>query len=251
MRETTNTDGPRLRSDSVREELAARILDGRFPEGTRLPSEPELAEELNVSRTTLREALHSLAAEGLVRRLRGSGTFVLERPRVANSFDLNFGVTEAICAAGMKPGTLDPDYRIEPASAENAERLQVPPGASLLVIDRVRTADTHPVVVSRDVLPHSLLEGHADAVDRMLEASVYDVLRDDLGIVIDYGVAHFQPVQADSALAERLGAESGELLVYLWQVDYTSDATPILLSHEYHLAGAFEFSVVRRGPGRS
>ena len=40
------------------------------------------------------------------------------------------------------------------------------------------------------------------------------------------------------------------MLLYLWQIDYGEDGSPVLSSHEYHLAGAFEFSVVRRGPGR-
>jgi DNA-binding GntR family transcriptional regulator len=42
----------------------------------------------------------------------------------------------------------------------------------------------------------------------------------------------------------------GELLLYLWQVDYATDGAPVLSSHEFHLADAFDFTVVRRGPGR-
>jgi hypothetical protein len=50
-------------------------------------------------------------------------------------------------------------------------------------------------------------------------------------------------------VARSLRASPGDLLVYLWQVDYT-EGGPVLSSHEYHLADAFDFSVVRRGPGR-
>ena len=64
-------------------------------------------------------------------------------------------------------------------------------------------------------------------------------------------VANLRPISADSGLAERLGVPRGELLVYIWQVDYTSNGTPVLLSHEYHLADAFDFSVIRRGPERT
>lgn len=239
------------RSASVRDELARQIEEGRLPRGTQLPSEPELADQLRVSRATLREALHSLAADGIVRRRRGSGTFVLDRPRVGNSFDLNFGVTEAIRAAGMTPGTKDASWRVEPAMADDAERLGVAAGTSLLLVDRTRTADGHPVVVSRDVLVHELLGGREAVVERLLEGSVYEILADDLGVDVDYGVAHFRPIQANSTLAEKLSVRRGDLLVYLWQVDYASGGTPVLLSHEYHLADAFDFSVVRRGPGRS
>lgn len=239
------------RSVLVREELVRWIEEGRLPGGTRLPSEPELADQLHVSRATLREALQSLATDGMIRRRRGSGTFVLDRPRVANSFDLNFGVTQAIRAAGMTPGTAGAAWRVEPATIGDAERLGVAAGTSLVVIDRTRTADGQPVVFSRDILPYDLLRGEQEVARRMLRGSVYEVLADDLGVDVDYGVAHFRPVQADGMLARRLEVAPGRLLIYLWQIDYSSSGTPVLLSHEYHLADAFDFSVVRRGPGRS
>jgi GntR family transcriptional regulator len=239
-----------LRSVSVRQELTQRIEAGRLQAGARLPSEPELAAELGVSRATLREALRSLEGEGLLRRMWGSGTFVAESPRVANSLDLNFGVTDSILAAGMEAGVEQGRSWVEPAAAGEAERLRMEPGHDVVVIERVRTADGTPVVVSRDVLPQRLVDGRDDLVAAMCEESIYEVLERDLGIVIQHGVASFRPVKADRSVAGLLGVARGELLLYLWQVDYAEDGEPVLSSHEYHLAGAFEFSVVRRGPGR-
>jgi DNA-binding GntR family transcriptional regulator len=235
---------------SVRQELTARIEGGRLQAGARLPSEPELAAELGVSRATLREALRSLEGEGLLRRMWGSGTFVAESPRVANSLDLNFGVTDAIRAAGMEAGVERGRSWVEPASASEAERLRMEPGHDVVLIERVRTADGKPVVVSRDVLPQRLVEGRDDLVRSMCEESIYEVLERELGIVIQHGVASFRPVKADRSVAGLLDVPRGEMLLYLWQVDYAEDGQPVLSSHEYHLAGAFEFSVVRRGPGR-
>jgi GntR family transcriptional regulator len=239
-----------LRSVTVRQELTQRIEDGHLQVGSRLPSEPDLAAELGVSRATLREALRSLEAEGLLRRMWGSGTFVAESPRVANSLDLNFGVTDAIRAAGMEAGAERGRSWVEPASASEAERLGMEPGHDVLLIERVRTADGKPVVVSRDVLPHSLVEGRDDLVRAMCEGSVYEIFERDLGIVIQHGVASFRPVKADRSVAGLLDVPRGEMLLYLWQVDFGEDGMPVLSSHEYHLAGSFEFSVVRRGPGR-
>ena len=78
---------PRLRSVSVQDELKQRIDRGELPAGTRLPSEPELAAELQVSRATLREALRAMELEGLLRRRQGSGTFVAEHPRSRELFE--------------------------------------------------------------------------------------------------------------------------------------------------------------------
>ena len=240
----------RLRSVSVQDELRQRIDRGELPAGTRLPSEPELAAELQVSRATLREALRAMELEGLLRRRQGSGTFVASHPRMANSLDVNFGVTDAIRAAGMTAGIAHRRHWVEPASPGEAALLELEPGQDVLVIERVRTAEGKPVVLSRDLFPSRLVAGHPQAVEAMLERSIYDVLERDLGIVIHHGVARFRPVRADHSVAGRLGVPRGELLLYLWQVDYAQDGTPVISSHEFHLADAFDFTVVRRGPGR-
>jgi GntR family transcriptional regulator len=241
---------PRLRSVSVQDELRHRFDQGKLQAGARLPSEPDLAAELGVSRATLREALRALEEEGLLRRRQGSGTYVADRPRVANSLDVNFGVTEAIRAAGMRAGITRGRHWTEPASAAEAGRLELEPGQDVLVVERVRTAEGKPVVLSRDVVPASLVGDRRRVVEEMLRRSIYEVLERELGIVIHHGVARFRPVRADHAVAGRLGVARGELLLYLWQVDYGEDGAAVLSSHEFHLADAFDFSVVRRGPGR-
>ena len=57
-----------------------RILDGRLPVGTRLPTDNELAAEYQLSRDTIRHALALLADEGLIERVQGRGTFVCQPP---------------------------------------------------------------------------------------------------------------------------------------------------------------------------
>ena len=240
----------RPRSVSVRDELTDRIDKGLLTAGSRLPSEPALATELGVSRATLREALRTLEAEGLVRRMWGSGTYVAQGSRVVNSLDVNFGVTEAIRAAGMEAGTEQGRYWFEPASAAEAGQLNLEPGQDVLVVERVRTADGKPVVLSRDILPARFVADRPGLADQMLKRSMYEVLEKDLGIAIHHGVASFRPIRADVTVARQLDISRGELLLAIWQVDYDEDGVAIVSSHEYHLADAFDFTVHRRGPGR-
>jgi GntR family transcriptional regulator len=252
MREgpSLSTSRVRPRSVAVRNELSHRIDQGLLAAGTRLPSEPALASELGVSRATLREALRALETEGLLRRAWGSGTYVAEERRVINSLDVNFGVTEAIRGAGMEAGTEQGRHWLEPASAGEASRLRLQPGQDVLTVERVRTADKRPVVLSRDILPAALLGDRLDLADQMLERSIYEVLEHELDIVIQQGIASFRPVRADVTVARRLKVRRGDLLLAIWQIDYAADDRPVLSSHEYHIADAFDFSVTRRGPGR-
>ena len=234
-------------SFSVRDLIARRISTGAIRPGSRLPPEPELAAELGVSRATLREALRSLEEDGFVHRARGRGTFVTYRPRLQNNLDVNFGVTEAIRQAGLVPGTEGLSVDEASASTEEARRLAVLPGDPLMVVERVRTANGRPVVYSRDILPRSLVGDHDDVFERLAGGSIYALLERDLGVVVQHGVASFEPLKADRRVATKLRVIRGALILYLRQVDYDEGGRPVLYSHEYHLAGAFDFTVVRRG----
>jgi GntR family transcriptional regulator len=232
----------------VRDELASRMASGRIPPGAKLPPEPELAEELGVSRPTLREALRSLEEDGFVTRTRGAGTYATHRPRLRNNLDVNFGVTEAIAAAAMTPGTIESAVHTEAATDDQAEALDLQPGDPVVILERVRTADGRPVVFSCDVVAASLLPA-AELTKMPLDGSLYDLLeRSDQPV--EHGVVTVEPVRADRAIARRLRIRSGAMLMFLRQVDYGREGEPLLLSLEHHLAEAFEFSVVRRGPGR-
>jgi GntR family transcriptional regulator len=103
-------------------------------------------------------------------------------------------------------------------------------------------------VLSTDVLPGWLVDRHPEVVNRLADGSIYDLL-EDLGEPVHQGVASIRPANAGRDVAELLDVPEGTLLLYLLQVDYGRDGRPVLLSHEHHLADAFEITVVRRGPG--
>jgi GntR family transcriptional regulator len=226
--------------------LRGRIDDGRYPRGSRLPSEPELAIELGVSRPTLREALVLLAREGWLVRRHGSGTFVADRTRLINSIDTNFGVTELIVQAGQQPGTDGLTYRVERASREVREALAIGANASVEVLERLRTADGAPVVHSVDHIPLGLLPEGSMVNPR---ASLYELL-ESAGYAVIFGEARLRAVTASSALARALRVARGAALLRVEQTDFDAENRPVVYSVEHHLPDAFEVTVRRRGPGQ-
>jgi GntR family transcriptional regulator len=242
-------DSPAPRTATVRRELARSIGEGRWRAGDRLPAEPDLAAAFGVSRATLRDALRSLEEDGFVTRVRGAGTFVTHRPRLRNNLDVNFGVSDLIRSMGMRPGSREVGTGEGLATKEEAERLQLDPGTSVVRVQRIRTADDRPVVLSIDILPKWLLASAPHLVGRLGRGSLYEVLERELGVVVRQGLASIRPANAGREVAGLLDVPEGTLLLYLLQVDFDADGRPVLLSHEHHLADAFEITVVRRGPG--
>jgi DNA-binding FadR family transcriptional regulator len=78
--------------------MGERIVAHGLEPGDRLPSEPELARSLGVSRSSLREGIALLEEDGVVRRLHGSGTYVSHRPGVRNDLSRNFSVSSLTAA---------------------------------------------------------------------------------------------------------------------------------------------------------
>ena len=254
MAVTVNTPLHSVRSRShtltqvTAEELRSAIEKGIYVPGSQLPPEPQLARILGVSRTIVRDALRLLSEDGLIDRRQGQGTFV-RKNLILQNLNLNFGTTEMIKSAGMLPGT--PHLHIEDsiASSEVAKALGIEIGTSVVIIERVRSADDKPVVYSLDYIAKShVAEQDLTVHWRDHDISLYQLLYGALGVVIKYGVTRLLPVKAPRRAAEMLKVAPDSPLLYMLQTDYAPHDVPVLYTCEYHLPDAFDFTIVRRGP---
>ncbi len=238
--------------EKVAEQLRDMVIRGELAPSAQLPTEPELSRAMNVSRSTLRTALHTLVREGLVVRRRGIGTFVAEQPLAANNLNLNWGVTEVIRATGATPGTTDLRVTTETADERLATRLNLTLGDPVVIVERVRLADERRVVFSRDhFAPALFAERPGGLALAELEAylyehqSLYGFLKEQLGLDFHHAGAWLRPVMADPALTEQLDIELGSAVLYIEQVDYDVNGQPLVLADEFHVAEAFNFTVYR------
>lgn len=233
-------------ADAVRDDLRKLILTGAFPAGSRLPNEPDLCERYNVSRITLREAVQGLVQEGYLLRRQGSGTYVTRRTTLQNSLDQNFSYTDYLRHAGIRAGKKILSAKSVEADEETAKALSLEPGARVVEIRRLRTADGEPAVYSIDALPADLVSVSADR--RALRGSLYRLLS-ERGHAVDHGEAIVAPAVAESELPSLLDVSAGTLLQHLEQIDYDAADRPVMYSLEWHVPSVFEVRVYRRGPG--
>ena len=192
----------------------------------------------------MRAAITLLEEEGFVQRKHGSGTYITHRPTLPSDLGRNFGVSRMIRATGLEPGTEAESAAVEPAPDHVAEALGVDVGAPVGVLRRVRSADGRRVV---DVTDWCRVD-HIAPEDLHELGSIYGALA-ERGLTVDYGVAELTPWNADREVAERLDVPSGTTLLTIDQIDRTADGVAVLVSREHHLADAFTFTLVRRGPG--
>jgi GntR family phosphonate transport system transcriptional regulator len=141
--------------------LLEAIKSGRFPTGSQLPSELELASMLGLHRHTIRRTIELLVGRGALEIRRGRGTFVVEAP-IAYRIGPRSRFTENIRASGRTPSTRIISSHSGTASGDVARWLELPEGAPISVVTLVRAANEVPIVVARHSVPAERFPGFSE-----------------------------------------------------------------------------------------
>lgn len=214
--------------------LAARIRSGEIPPGTRLPSEPELARALEVSRNTVREAISVLREQRLTATRQGIGTFTLDPSRDTH-FPVDVGIehltstTEMITRAGHKAGSRDYRLVTGPGDPAALQQLRVGSDEQLHCIERVRTADNLPVILCRDYISVSTVPEHVMAQYRGDE-SLFLFLQRECQLEVQTARADIVPSLPSPRTADLLAVSRRKPLLVLNQLHYDGDGVPFLYS---------------------
>lgn len=157
--ETIDRNSPIPLHYQLKQILLERIAAGEWQPDALIPSEQELQDAYGLSRTTVRQTLGELVAEGLLKRERGRGTF-LAPPKMTHSPVAHKGLTDYLLSQGIEPG-----WRVltaghlsprEPAVKEAREQLQTSPTEGIYCLRRVRLAAEEPIGHHAAFLPASL-----------------------------------------------------------------------------------------------
>ena len=205
--------------------LRSRITSGTWPERFRLPAEPELARDLGVSRGTLRRAVQTLVADGLLVQTRGRGTFVattmLEPPLAQRLTTLS----EAFIDAGHPLTTTVVSQQVVQPPATVTALLEVDDRAQVLRLERVRHLDDTPVARLVNHVRLDLAPG-LDRVD-FATHTLLDALEREIGVPIASARRRFDAVLAGDANAALLDIGTTDPLLHLEQLTFTTDDIPL------------------------
>ena len=207
------------------EGVADAIRRGGYGPGGRLPPERELAERLDVSRSTLRLALHDLERAGLVVRRpgRGGGTFVAA-PKVERDLGSFAGLGEYIRRQGLVAGARVIAVMLAPAEPAVSGALRLGDGEPVVAITRVRLAGGEPIALERSCFPAARFPGLAE---QALGGSLYDLLREKYGDAPERAVERIEPVAAEDETAGLLDVPYGTPLLAVERVAYNPAGEPV------------------------
>jgi len=212
--------------------------------GERLPSEPDLAQQLGVSRATLREAMRTFETQGLIRRRQGVGTFVL---RPAHVLEGGLEVLESIETVAHRMGltvslgALKVDRRRP--SPQEAEALCLELECWVISLSRVIQAEDRPVAVLIDCLPEDILT-QEEILDHF-NGSVLDLLLQRGSPSLANSLCEIAAEDARPEIARALNIQRGDALLRFTSRLFSVDGHVVDYSYSYFLPGYFRFHVVR------
>jgi GntR family transcriptional regulator len=203
----------------VRATLIDRIQSGAWKPGQLIPNEFDIASELGVSQGTARKALDSLAADNLVVRRQGRGTFIVEHTpadvlfRFFNIFD-DEGRQILPESAGARPQT-------GRASAEERAALRLGPRADVVRLERVRQRQKRPFIVETNIIPAALFPGLGDRAE--LPNTLYDLFQREYGALVVRAEERVKAVLAGEREANLLDIAVGAPLLHISRIAFGLD----------------------------
>lgn len=223
--------------DQVRETIAEQIRSGVIPPGARLQSERDLADQMGVSRVTVRRALDALAEDGLVRAARGSGRFVSEAalaepPNALLSFT-ELGAERGLEAASQVLGAI-----VRSASFDEAERFGLAPGTDIFQLHRLRMLNGVAVALDATRVPLSYAP-ELPTID-FSTASLYAVL-DAAGTALVRADYTTEAVAADPEQARRLGVTPGSPLLLARTTSFDASDRVVELGETVYRSDRYRF----------
>lgn len=224
------------------EELLRKMIkDPQFQNGKLLPNEIDLANQLAISRTTLRQALNKLVYEGLLIRKKGVGTKVADALISSKSVNwLSFSQEMKARGIPIKNFELHVSW-IYPEEVV-ANFFNIKTDQKILKLERLRGRPEGPFVYFVSYFhPRTGLTGEED-----FKRPLYDILETDYNIITELSKEEISARAADKFIAAKLETEQGSPILFRKRFVYDQAERPIEYNLGYYKADSFVYSVESR-----
>lgn len=228
----------------LKELILSEIKNGNYPSGSLIPTENELSEAFQISRTTVRQAITELVQEGWLYRVKSKGTFV-SQPKINQDFVTKLeSFNKQMARLGIQASTEVIEFKTIKAPEKVAEALELNEKEPVILLYRKRSADGEPIVTVKTYLPYkecSFLLEHDFSKE-----SLYELLSQSDSTKICRIQRRIEAVEAISEDAHHLNIKRGKPIQFFTSIGYNIYGKPL----EYSLAryrgdhNSFEITVV-------
>jgi DNA-binding GntR family transcriptional regulator len=230
--------------EQVNEILRERIRQGEYSAGSRLPSESELSEEFNVSRATIRTVLARLAAEGLILRKQGDGTYVNESLHDVNAH--LGGLTDfvrLIESSGHTPSIRALSSEHRPATPEECRVLGLEQQQEVVSLLRLLYAGEAPVILANNVFAVALFLEPDQKFNP--ELPIQEVMRRYCRQEIAYAVVDIRAALAGPGVAAHLERDADSPLLKIESTLYNNSNKALVYGLSYFDDAALKLRLVQ------
>jgi GntR family transcriptional regulator len=209
----------------IKELLLDGLRGGEWRPGDAIPSEIELAARYRVSQGTVRKAIDELAADNLLVRRQGKGTFVASHGEPQVRFRFLRLAPDAGGPVAAERKLLD--FRRARASAETARLLELRTGDSMIVLTRLLLFSGDPVMLEEVWLPAGLFKGLTAAAITEHKGALYNLFETQYGTRMVRAEEKLKARSADAETAKLLAVEPGHALLEVERLSYTYGDRPV------------------------
>lgn len=192
--------------------LRMELISGAYTDSP-LPSEDALIRKYGVTRGTIREVLSILGDQGTIERVRGSGTFVLAPSALHHDLAISQDLAQDVNARGTRVVIRTTYASIHAATDFIAEKLEIAPGADIVIVESMTVLDGTPLSIRSAFMPADLFAVHMTDGTVNLHRSPYEVIEDVLNEPIGDTELQISCSNADPITAESLGVDVGFALL--------------------------------------
>jgi len=205
----------------VKDLIVVRVTEGEWAPGDIIPSEMQLARELNVSQGTVRKAITDLVEKNVLVRRQGRGTFVATHDHERALFHFFHIVNDR--GVRILPECETLSCRRKRALRHEASKLNLSTGAQVVCIERIRNLENQPTILETIILPAEYFGDLGKSNACNLPNTLYQLYENKYGITIHRAEEKLRAVAAADHDASLLDVEVGAPLLEIERIALTLD----------------------------
>ncbi|GAA0292618.1 GntR family transcriptional regulator [Gracilibacillus halotolerans] len=223
----------------LEEQIKKKIESGEYSPGDSIPSEREYAEELGISRMTVRQAITNLVNEQYLHRIKGKGTFIAEQKLEQKLTGLT-SFTEDMLARGMTPSNKLIHFEIIPAKESLAKELDIREHSPIYEITRVRLAENVPMALEKTYISANLIKG---LTEKIVQASLYQYIEEELDLKIGKASQVIEASLANKEEIELLDIDKHSPILLMKRITHLEDGNPFEIVKSSYRADRYKFMI--------